>query len=66
MGTPDTFDHLFWGYAAIWFCIAAFVLVTNAAQRRQQKRLELLEREIERAGLPASPEEARSQKNSAK
>jgi hypothetical protein len=50
MDTPDTYSHLFWGYAAIWFCITAFLLAVGAAQRKQLRRLEALECELKRLG----------------
>ena len=46
METPDTFSHLFWGYAAIWLLIAMFVLVLAGHQRRQLKRLRSLEEKL--------------------
>jgi CcmD family protein len=42
--TPDTYWDLFFGYGAIWLCVAVFVIKLRMEQRKLIARLDELER----------------------
>ncbi|MFN8388852.1 MAG: hypothetical protein U0136_01020 [Bdellovibrionota bacterium] len=42
----NSYLHLFWGYGAIWLCIAAMVVATSFEQRKQRKELSALRSEL--------------------
>ena len=52
--TPDTYGHLFWGYAVLWACMAIYVMTMLREQRRMASELRQL-REHLGSGTEASP-----------
>jgi CcmD family protein len=47
-----SYDFLFWAYNVIWFGLAGYVLFTFLRVRRLDRRLLLLERDMDRADRP--------------
>lgn len=43
---PNTYDHLFWGYAAIWACLVVYVGLLVRSNRRVAAEVEELKAQL--------------------
>ena len=48
-----SYDFLFWAYTVIWAGIAGFLLFVLMRLRRTERRLDRVERELEREAPPS-------------
>lgn len=51
----QSYDFLFWAYAVIWAGIAGFLLFVLLRLTRAERRLDRVERELERKAPPSGP-----------